>query len=178
MGEKVKQVKPGKLTPKQHKFCELYMQTGNATEAYKGAYSAGKMKSSTVNKKASGLMQKGQIRARIEDIQAGAAERAELTKSWVLERLMRNVRICMGEEPIKLRLYSKKAGEIIEEDVHIRDATAANRALELLGKELKMFTDRQEVSGSLTLEQLVMASIARRDARAEATFAPGEKLAS
>jgi phage terminase small subunit len=144
-----------KLTPKQEKFCQFYMQTGNASEAYRGAYDAGKMKAATVNRKATELMQNGTITARIAALQDGAAEKAQLSKAWVLERLMRNARICLGEETIKLKVYSKTAAEVIDVDAHDRDSTAANRALELLGKELKMFVDRQELSGQLDLAELV-----------------------
>jgi len=147
-----------KLTPKQEKFCQLYMELGNASEAYRGAYNAGNMKAATVNRKATELMQNGTITARIAALQAGAAEKAELSKAWVLERLMRNVRICMGEETIKLKVYSKTAGKVIEVEASDRDSTAANRALELLGKELKMFVDRQEVTGQLTIMDYVRAS--------------------
>jgi phage terminase small subunit len=81
-------------------------------------------------------------------------EKAVLDRAWVLERLMRNARIAMGEETVKLTLRrpsSRKGGgeesnatETLE--ISDRDAQAANKALELLGKtnELRMWVDQVE----------------------------------
>jgi phage terminase small subunit len=157
--------KAKKLTPKQEKFCQLYIQLGNASDAYRGAYCAGMMKAETIRVKAAELLKNGNVTVRIRELQDGAAEKAQLSKAWVLERLMRNARICMGEETIKLKVYSKARGEVIEVDATDRDSTAANRALELLGKELRMFIDRQVVTEQLSIKDYVLGAIARRDAR-------------
>ena len=45
------------LTPKQHAFCFAYMETGNATLAYRRAYDAQYMKPATVNRKAKELLE-------------------------------------------------------------------------------------------------------------------------
>ena len=37
-----------KLTPKQERFCQVYIETGNASEAYRAAYNAEKMKPESV----------------------------------------------------------------------------------------------------------------------------------
>ena len=37
------------MTPKQEKFCQLYVELGNASEAYRQAYDASKMHAPTVN---------------------------------------------------------------------------------------------------------------------------------
>lgn len=39
----------GQLTPKQETFCLAYIETGNASEAYRQAYDAENMKPDTVN---------------------------------------------------------------------------------------------------------------------------------
>ena len=54
-----------KLTIKQEKFCNYYLETGNASEAYRRAFSCGKMKSGTVNRKAIELFENGKITARV-----------------------------------------------------------------------------------------------------------------
>jgi phage terminase small subunit len=41
------------LTQRQETFCLAYIETRNASEAYRRAYNAGKMKPATVNKRAS-----------------------------------------------------------------------------------------------------------------------------
>ncbi|EPZ98572.1 terminase small subunit, partial [Glaesserella parasuis] len=40
------------LTPKQEKFCQLYIELGNASEAYRQAYDCSKMSNETINTKA------------------------------------------------------------------------------------------------------------------------------
>jgi phage terminase small subunit len=144
-----------KLTPKQQNFALEYLDCGNASEAYRRAYDCKRMSQKTIGRNAQALLKNNIIAAYIAEKQNAAAEKARLSKSWVLERLMRNARICMGEETIKLKVYSKTAGEVIDVDAHDRDSTAANRALELLGKEMKMFVDRQELSGQLDIAELV-----------------------
>ena len=57
------------LTLKQEHFIKAYIETGNASEAYRIAYDADKMKAETIHRKANELMNNGKIRARIEEMQ-------------------------------------------------------------------------------------------------------------
>jgi hypothetical protein len=72
-----------------------------------------------------------------------AAEKATLSKAWVLENLMRPVRITMGDEKIALTVKPRgKDGEDaapVTVEVSARDANAANKALELLARHLGLF---------------------------------------
>lgn len=67
------------LTPKQERFCRLYIELGNASEAYRQAYSCKNMKSSTINRKAKELLDNGKITARVKELQAYHAERHDVT---------------------------------------------------------------------------------------------------
>jgi hypothetical protein len=58
------------------------------------------------------------------------------TRAWVLERLAENVRRAMQIEPVTLR--GVPTGE------YRYEGSVANRALELLGKELGLFVERSE----------------------------------
>lgn len=136
------------LTVKQQAFVLAYVETGNASEAYRRAYNAKDMAPATINRKAAELLAHGKITARIDQLQSKAAAKAVLNRSWVLDRLMKNARICMGEEKIKVTITPKE-GEPFDHEITDRDAAAANKALELLGKtdEARVFVDRQEISG-------------------------------
>ena len=57
-----------KLTPKQEKFCQLYIELGDASEAYRQSYHCSKMKPETINRKATELKNNGTITARISVI--------------------------------------------------------------------------------------------------------------
>ena len=57
---------PG-LTPKQSAFCLAYIETGNASEAYRRCYSAENMKPASVNTAATELLRNGKIKVRISE---------------------------------------------------------------------------------------------------------------
>ncbi|MGW8157396.1 MAG: terminase small subunit [Desulfoprunum sp.] len=58
-----------KLTPKQETFCLAYLETGNASEAYRQSYNPPKMSPKTVNEASCRLLANGKIAARIKEIQ-------------------------------------------------------------------------------------------------------------
>ena len=69
-----------KLTPKQEKFCNIYLECGNASEAYRRAYSCSKMKDVTVNRMAFDLINNRKITARLNELRAGMEQRSNFTK--------------------------------------------------------------------------------------------------
>lgn len=68
------------LTIKQEKFCNYYLECGNASEAYRRAYSCEKMKSETINIKASELLNSGKVSVRVKELQAALQSRSDLNK--------------------------------------------------------------------------------------------------
>lgn len=68
-----------KLTIKQEAFCFAYVETGNASEAYRVAYEAQNMKPETVNRKAKELLDHPRVAAKIDELRADAAKRNEVT---------------------------------------------------------------------------------------------------
>lgn len=75
------------LTPKQEKFCQAYIETGNASEAYRIAYNAVKMSAECINTKAKTLLKKGPITVRIETLKQEHLERHRLTIDDLLYEL-------------------------------------------------------------------------------------------
>jgi phage terminase small subunit len=69
-----------KLTIKQESFINAYIETGNASEAYRIAYDVQNMKPESINRKATELMQNGNITARVREL------RAELVKCELWSR--------------------------------------------------------------------------------------------
>lgn len=63
-----------KLTPKQEKFAQVYVETGNASEAYRQAYNAEKMKPDSINVNASKLVADAKVSLRIAELKAKALE--------------------------------------------------------------------------------------------------------
>ena len=79
-------MKTKKLTPKQRKFAEEYVNTGNASEAYRRAYDVAETTSNEVIAvKASELLKSGNISVRVKELQKKEAESFQITRKEVAE---------------------------------------------------------------------------------------------
>ena len=151
------------LTPKQEKFCQLYIELGNASEAYRQAYDCSKMQTSTINTKAKELLKNGPITVRIEELQQEHRQRHNLTVDNIIADMQENRDICMGRKPLTITTVVKNAQEGTAQSVNtecfVFEPTGANKALELLGKHLGMFKDRVDVtSGGNALPAVINIS--------------------
>lgn len=77
------------MTPKREKFVLAYLETGSASEAYRQAFNAAKMKAETIHKRASELLAQGEVAGRIEALRSKAAEAVQMTIEGHLEDLKR-----------------------------------------------------------------------------------------
>lgn len=75
------------LTDKQERFCQLVVELGNNSDAYRGSYSAEKMKPETINNKAYQLLQQGDIRARVDQLRGEAKKAHGITVESLLKEL-------------------------------------------------------------------------------------------
>ena len=75
------------MTPKQEQFARLYVETGNASEAYRQAYNADNMKPETVTNEAYKLLQDPDISAMVDDLKAEARQRHAVTVGDLLHEL-------------------------------------------------------------------------------------------
>ena len=95
-------------------------------------------------KNATRLKSNKDIQARIAELQSRVVDNIVLSRQWVLDRLIENAKGALAD----------------------KDRGAANRALELLGKDIGMFVERSEhLVGHFTLEQLVAAATADDDGK-------------
>ena len=86
------------LTQKQENFCLAYVETGNASEAYRRAYDAENMKPESINRKAKELMDNGKIAARLAEMHQATAQRHQLTVDDLIKELEEARQIAMGGE--------------------------------------------------------------------------------
>ena len=93
-----------KLTPKQEKFCQVYIETGNASEAYRQSYNTAKMKPETVNRTAKQLLDNRKIAARLDELREEHAKRHEITVDTLVAEL---------EEARKLAFETEKAAAAV-----------------------------------------------------------------
>lgn len=85
---------------------------------------------------AAALAREQHIITRVAELQGMAAERVVIDRAWVIARLTENVERAMQNQPVMV------GGEASGEYKY--DGSVANKALELLGKEIGMFVDRSE----------------------------------
>ena len=76
-----------RMTPKQERFCQAYIETGNASEAYRQAYNADKMQAQTIHVKASELLASGKVAVRLEELNRAAQMRHLDTVDSLCEEL-------------------------------------------------------------------------------------------
>lgn len=75
------------LSIKQEKFCNYYIECGNASEAYRRAYSCSNMKDESINVKAFELLNNGKVTVRVKELQEELKKKSDITKEEVLNML-------------------------------------------------------------------------------------------
>ena len=111
------------LTIKQENFCLAYIETGNASEAYRQSYDASKMKEESINVNASKLLINTKIALRLKDLRAPAIEAAQITLTQHLDDLKRLRYLAESSEKygpaIQAEVARGKASGLYVENVNI-----------------------------------------------------------
>lgn len=89
------------LTLKQENFCLAYLETGNASEAYRMAgYSSG-MSDKTVNEAANRLLKNSKVVARLKTLREPIIERHKITVDDLIKELDENRQAALGAETVQ-----------------------------------------------------------------------------
>lgn len=150
-----------KLTPKQKRFVAEYLVDLNATQA---AIRAGYSPKSAA-RIAVELLNKTHVQAEIRKAMADREERTGVTQDWVVQELYKIAhadrggiaKVVGGGRAVELtdtdELDAEQRAALVgveETKFGIKVTTCDKlKALELLGRHLGMFTDKQEISGSI-----------------------------
>lgn len=141
------------MTPKQEAFALAYVETGNASEAYRRAYNAENMKPAVINVKASQLLHSDKVAVRVADLRQKNAqaveEKAGITAAMVAER----------------------AWEIAT----AKDNGPAVMALNLLAKQFPEFSEKHEFSGDVTMRVQALHAVAQMSAEQLKALAEGAR---
>lgn len=86
------------LTIKQETFCQKYIETGNASEAYRQAYNAEGMKPATVNKRSSELLANGAIAGRLSELRGEVAKAHGVTVASLIAELEEARQVAKNKE--------------------------------------------------------------------------------
>lgn len=107
------------------------------------------------------------VKTRINELSVEVSQRvieaAALSKGWIIDRLKKVAERCMQAEPV-MKMVD---GELQETGEYKFDSAGANKALELLGKELGMFSTKIDVNHN----HMVTMSEAQLKAQANALAA-------
>lgn len=133
------------LNLRQELFCQEYLKDLNATQA---ALRAGYSEDSAASIGSENL-QKPEIAERIEALMGARLERTKIDGDYVLTSLKVVAERCLQRAPVMVRRGREFVQLKDEEgrDVWKFDAMGAGRALELLGKNLRLFIEKHEHSG-------------------------------
>jgi phage terminase small subunit len=127
------------LTAKQQRFVDEYLIDLNATAAYKRAGYKGQGNSAEVT--ASQLLRNPKIAQAVKEAMDKRSNDLGIDARYVLQTIRDTIERCAQAEPVRDR-EGKETGE------WKFDSTAVLRGAELLGKHLKMFTDKTELTGA------------------------------
>jgi phage terminase small subunit len=131
------------LTQQQENFCMAYVETGNASEAYRRAYPRSrKWKPDSVYPKASKLLAKGKIKARLRDLQRSARERHDITMDRILRDIRETADVAMGRKPSKRTVIQD--GKTVELEVREFNGAVALKALDMLARHLGLYDQKEE----------------------------------
>ncbi len=106
------------LTPKQEKFVQEYLLSGNATEAYRKAYATGKMKPTTINRNAKANLDNNKISTRIRKLREAMAERSQIDQDRLIREYARLAFLDFG-------IFFNKDGQLLPVHKMSGDARAA-----------------------------------------------------
>ena len=138
------------MTPKQETFVREYLIDLNATQAAIRAGYSEKTAGSVGNEN----LQKPEIAQAIQEAMSQRSERTEITADYVLSGIKEIAERCLQRAPVmEGRGEDRQQARDLETGAHLWtfDAAGANKAFENLGKHLKLFTDKVEHSGGLSV---------------------------
>ena len=150
------------LTDKQEAFCLEYLIDLNATQA---AIRAGYSKD-TAQQIGSENLSKPLIAEKIAELKKDRSDRVQIDADYVLSGLKEVAERCMQHIEVKDN-DGKGTGE------YKFEYSGANRAYELLGKHLKMFTDKVETDLTTQGQSLNLTEVERK-AKIAALLAKGK----
>jgi phage terminase small subunit len=166
------------LTPQQERFCREYLRDRNGTQAAIRA----KYSPRTSNEQAARLLAKVSVKVKINQLIEAQFNRLKLSADLVVKELLKSALVDIRDaftedgnlkpinelsEPLAKAIASIETEELFdgrgEDKERIGYAKKIRfhdkiRALELLGKHLKMFTDVHEIPGLDTLAERLEAA--------------------
>jgi phage terminase small subunit len=133
------------VNEQQKRFADYYIETGNATEAYRRAGYKAKGKSAEVN--ASRLLSNAKVKTYIDDLINGKDSERIAKQDEILEFLSKVLR---GEVDEEFAIGVGKGAQMLtRKEVDAKDRI---KAAELLGKRYTLWTDKTQLEGTIGVQ--------------------------
>ncbi|MGM7719431.1 terminase small subunit [Metabacillus sp. Hm71] len=129
-----------KLTEKQKRFADFYIETGNATDSYRRAYNCTEKTASVEGFK---NLAKPSVKSYIDSKLTEMSNKRIMDAEEVMTLL---TSIARGEENEDVVVFGENGPEITTKGMSAKDRI---KALELLGKRYTLWTDRKEIEGNI-----------------------------
>lgn len=162
-----------KLTPRQKMFVEEYLVDLNATQAYLRVYKscngAGSARTSACQ-----LLALPHVRAYKDKLKSERVARVDVAADFVVNNLVEVVQRCMQKVPV-CNQFGSQIKDDEGHDLWRFDSNGANKALDLLGKHLGIFTSDPAATTKVTVdvqgirEALIQESESRYKTKEEPT---------
>lgn len=132
------------LTPKQEAFARAYVETGNASEAYRSAYSAKNMKPEAIFVEASRLLDNPKVALKVASLKERHEKRHDITVDKLTE----------------MTLHAYKEAQRIAPTSGQMQTASMIKAAEFLGKLHGLVIERSEITHRDGVEDLTDAELA------------------
>lgn len=136
------------MTPKQEAFARAYVETGNASEAYRRAYSAKNMKDEAIKVEASRLLDNPNVALTVDTLKAKHQKRHDITVDKLTE--------------MALKAYDE--AQRIAPTSGQMQTSAMVKATEFIGKLHGLVVEKREITHKEGIEDLTddeLANLAR-----------------
>lgn len=152
---------PKGLTIRQEKFCNIYLECGNASEAYRQAYpNSEKWKDKTVNEAASRLLNISKVYTRVEELKNRQALKSEVKREEIIELLTNVLRGASITDSIEKGPGGSRARTIAK-------TWAVERLCKMLGFDAPLEAKVKVTGVGLSKEELLSEIERIRKARSE-----------
>ena len=138
------------LTDQQLRFAKEYVVDLNATQAaIRAGYSANSAK-----QQGSRLLTNDDVVEAIQEANGAILEKTGVTAEYVIDGLRTVAERCLERAPVMVGQGESRTQAKDDDGNHVWEfnAAGANKAFELLGKHLTLFTEKHEVQHSLDPE--------------------------
>lgn len=135
-----------KLTPKQEKFVQKYIELSNASEAYRQSYDAGNMKPEVIWVKACELLKNGNVAVRVAELQQMHQHRHMVTVDSLTEEYEEARRLALSDRqysPVIAAITGKAKlhGLVVDKIAGDKNSDPIGLSLMVSSKEAKDIKD-------------------------------------